>query len=46
MDEKTVAAMNNFCMRVLRGDGTPQEVAALPAILALLMEHGKTASDN
>lgn len=46
VDEKIVTAMKDFCVRALSGGGAPQEVAVLPEILALLLEHEKTASGN
>lgn len=47
MDEQNLkAAMYNFCLRVLSSESTPQEVAALPAILTLLLKNEKAASGN
>lgn len=46
MNKEIESAMNDFCLRVLSGNGEPQEVAILPTILSMLRKSKKTASGN
>lgn len=46
VSEEIKGAMSGFCLRVLSGNSSPQEVAVLPAILAMLRDSEKAASGN